>query len=38
MAVALSGAAVARPVAGEVDLELYKEMLDEVKVEEMECR
>lgn len=38
MAVALSGAAVARPVAGEVDVELYKEMLEEVKVEEMECR
>jgi tagatose 6-phosphate kinase len=38
MAVALSGAAVARPVAGEVDLELYKEMLEEVEVEDMECR
>ena len=38
MAVALSGAAVARPVAGEVDLELYKEMLEEVEVVDMECR
>ncbi|MDO5049273.1 MAG: hexose kinase [Actinomycetaceae bacterium] len=37
MAVALSGAAVARPVAGEVDLELFKEMLKEVEVKDMEC-
>ncbi|MDO5060067.1 MAG: hexose kinase [Actinomycetaceae bacterium] len=33
-AVALSGAAVACPVAGEVDLELYKTMEPNVKVEE----
>lgn len=32
-AVALSGAAVARPVAGEVDRDLYEEMLPLVKVE-----
>ncbi len=36
-AVALSGAAVACPVAGEVDLSLYEEMLPLVKVEKYSC-
>lgn len=36
-AVALSGAAVARPVAGEIDRALYEEMKPQITVEENSC-
>lgn len=37
IAVAMSGAAVARPVAGEIDVDLYEQMKPEIHVEENLC-